>query len=63
MEFGNEPAHRHGQRLARPKSSRPAQIPMVSSADEIRTNALSERIIGCAFRVLNTLGPGFLEKV
>ena len=32
-------------------------------ADEIRTNALSERIIGGAFRVLNTLGPGFLEKV
>jgi GxxExxY protein len=30
-------------------------------ADEI--NALSERIIGCAFRVLNTLGAGFLEKV
>lgn len=21
------------------------------------------KIIGCAFRVLNTLGPGFLEKV
>ena len=32
-------------------------------ADEIRSNALSERIIGCAFRVLNTLGAGFLEKV
>jgi GxxExxY protein len=32
-------------------------------ADEIRTNALSECIIGCAFRVLNTLGAGFLEKV
>lgn len=32
-------------------------------ADEIRTNALSERIIGCAFHVLNTLGTGFLEKV
>jgi GxxExxY protein len=32
-------------------------------ADEIRTNELSERIIGCAFRVLNTLGAGFLEKV
>jgi GxxExxY protein len=32
-------------------------------ADEIRTNALSERIIGCAFRVMNTLGAGFLEKV
>ena len=24
---------------------------------------ISERIIGCAFRVANTLGPGFLEKV
>ena len=24
---------------------------------------LSERVIGCAFRVLNTLGVGFLEKV
>lgn len=24
---------------------------------------LSEQIIGCAFRVANTLGPGFLEKV
>ena len=32
-------------------------------ADEIRTNRVSECIIGCAFRVLNTLGPGFLEKV
>lgn len=26
-------------------------------------NQLSERIIGCAFRVSNTLGCGFLEKV
>ena len=26
-------------------------------------NALSRGIIGCAFTVLNTLGPGFLEKV
>jgi GxxExxY protein len=33
------------------------------SADEPRVNKLSERIIGCAFQVLNTLGPGFLEKV
>ena len=32
-------------------------------ADETRTNQLSERIIGCAFRVLNALGAGFLEKV
>ena len=32
-------------------------------ADEAGTNGLSERIIGCAFRVLNTLGAGFLEKV
>jgi len=26
-------------------------------------NALTERIIGCAFRVSNALGCGFLEKV
>ena len=32
-------------------------------ADKDRTNQLSERIIGCAFRVLNALGAGFLEKV
>jgi GxxExxY protein len=32
-------------------------------ADDIRTNALAERIIGRAFRVLNTLGTGFLGKV
>ncbi|ELP32766.1 GxxExxY protein, partial [Rhodopirellula baltica] len=29
--------------------------------DEI--NALTEKVIGCAFRVSNTLGCGFLEKV
>lgn len=26
-------------------------------------NPLTEKIIGCAFKVSNTLGPGFLEKV
>ncbi|MEL7500703.1 MAG: GxxExxY protein, partial [Planctomycetota bacterium] len=26
-------------------------------------NALTEKIIGCAFKVSNTLGSGFLEKV
>jgi GxxExxY protein len=26
-------------------------------------DALTERIIGCAYQVGNTLGPGFLEKV
>jgi GxxExxY protein len=26
-------------------------------------NELSERVIGCAFTVINTLGAGFLEKV
>jgi GxxExxY protein len=31
--------------------------------DETGANRLSERIIGCAFRVINTLGAGFLEKV
>ena len=32
-------------------------------ADETGVNRLSERIIGCAFQVLNTLGAGFLERV
>ena len=26
-------------------------------------DSVSERILGCAFKVANTLGPGFLEKV
>ena len=30
---------------------------------EEQKHALSERIIGCAFRVSNALGSGFLEKV
>ena len=30
---------------------------------QIVPDHLSERIIGCAFRVMNTLGAGFLEKV
>src|ERR1700722_291561 len=32
-------------------------------ADEGGANRLSELVIGCAFRVINTLGSGFLEKV
>lgn len=28
-----------------------------------RHDALTERIIGCAFKVANRLGPGFLERV
>jgi len=31
--------------------------------DRHRLNSLSEKIIGCAFTVSNTLGAGFLEKV
>ena len=31
--------------------------------DEFELNALTERIIGCAFKVANALGCGFLEKV
>jgi GxxExxY protein len=33
------------------------------NTDEHRLNAITERIIGCAYAVANTLGPGFLEKV
>ncbi len=31
--------------------------------NEEHLNALTEKIIGCAFKVSNTLGCGFLEKV
>ncbi|WP_436716953.1 GxxExxY protein [Roseiconus lacunae] len=31
--------------------------------NEDELNALTEKVIGCAFRVSNTLGSGFLEKV
>jgi GxxExxY protein len=31
--------------------------------NEQELNALTESIIGCAFKALNTLGVGFLEKV
>jgi len=33
------------------------------NADSKRLDAISERVIGCAFTVANTLGVGFLEKV
>ena len=33
------------------------------NADENQINTISEKIIGCAQRVSNTLGCGFLEKV
>ena len=32
-------------------------------SDEFAINRMSERIIGCAFQVMNRLGAGFLEKV
>ena len=33
------------------------------NADSKRLDETSERVIGCAFTVANTLGAGFLEKV
>jgi GxxExxY protein len=36
---------------------------MLMDADISQINRLSERITGCSFRVINTLGPRFLEKV
>jgi GxxExxY protein len=33
------------------------------NADSKRLGEISERVIGCAFTVANTLGAGFLEKV
>ncbi len=31
--------------------------------DEAFLNSITEQIIGCAYKVANSLGPGFLEKV
>ena len=31
--------------------------------DDLPSSQLTEEVIGCAFRVGNSLGPGFLEKV
>lgn len=33
------------------------------SKTKMDVNALTEKIIGCAYRVHNALGPGFLEKI
>lgn len=33
------------------------------NADEVMMDSVTERIIGCAFTVANTLGVGFVEKV
>ena len=33
------------------------------NADRKRLDEISERVIGCAFTVANTLGAEFLEKV
>ena len=35
----------------------------MSSTDARRLNEITERIIGCAYRVGNALGCGFLEKI
>ena len=39
------------------------EVGEVSCAGEEQWNQWTETIIGCAFRVANTLGPGFVEKV
>jgi GxxExxY protein len=36
---------------------------LMSPAEKDELNAITEKIIGCAYRVANGLGTGFLEKV
>jgi GxxExxY protein len=33
------------------------------NAEQVRINGITEKVLGCAFKVSNTLGCGFLEKV
>lgn len=35
----------------------------MKTTDENQLNSLTEKVIGCAFKVSNTLGCGFLERV
>jgi GxxExxY protein len=41
----------------------PGQSPMQAGTSRDAEVLLSETVLGCAFRVSNTLGAGFLEKV
>ncbi len=46
-----------------PRLSDERQYEPPMDADGRRLDDVTEKIIGCAFRVANVLGPGFLEKV
>ncbi len=39
------------------------EVEPLMNADNAALDQFSERIIGCAFTVSNTLGVGFLERV
>ncbi len=38
-------------------------VPVTSEEPHLEINKITERIINCVYRVSNTLGSGFLEKV
>lgn len=39
------------------------QLEPQMNADERRINEITDRVIGCAYKVANTLGAGFLERI
>ncbi len=64
LKPAREPAaHSVNTSVSLPCHHRTILLELQMHQDEIVTNQISERIIGCAFRVMNTLGCGFLEKV
>ena len=42
---------------------KPGETPMGREEERSEINRVTERIITCVYRVINTLGSGFLEKV
>jgi GxxExxY protein len=42
---------------------KPGRSPNPQDPELLRLNAFTEKVIGCAYQVSNTLGVGFLEKV
>ncbi len=49
--------------FAKASAGKRRYTPMKRDAERAELDRLTERVIGCAFEVTNTLGSGFLEKV
>jgi GxxExxY protein len=53
----------HADRKEKSMSSRPERDPVHGELNRLQFDELTSAIIGCVYKVANSLGPGFLEKV